>query len=72
MYSIHELAEQFGLSVDTIRKYRHMGLIPPPIRHGNRYDRKTWGKHHVVGLQMIASMKNNRYTLEEIREKITA
>jgi DNA-binding transcriptional MerR regulator len=38
-YTIREVAERTGLSLDTVRYYERTGLVPPVGRGGNGYRR---------------------------------
>jgi hypothetical protein len=49
--TVSALADQAGLSADTVRYYERVGLLPPPARSaaGYRlYDQDTVGRLHLI------------------------
>jgi len=66
MYTIGDLAKQFGLTLRTLRFYDKQGLLKP-VRRGNKriYDRKD-----VERLTLIVKAKKLGLTLTAIRQLI--
>jgi DNA-binding transcriptional MerR regulator len=61
---IDELAQQAGITVDTIRYYAREGLLPPPERSGRH---KLYGREHVERLARIRELQQQRFSLAAIR-----
>ncbi|GGA49099.1 MerR family transcriptional regulator [Paenibacillus physcomitrellae] len=69
-YTIAEIAEQTGLSPDTLRYYEKIGLILPPERgySGQReYSPADLGK-----IVFVTHLRNTRMPLKKIQEYIKA
>ncbi|WP_238357376.1 MerR family transcriptional regulator [Cohnella zeiphila] len=69
-YTIAEIAEQTGLSPDTLRYYEKIGLIRPPERgySGQReYSAIDLGK-----IVFVTYLRNTRMPLKKIQEYIAA
>ncbi|GIO56763.1 transcriptional regulator [Paenibacillus sp. SSG-1] len=69
-YSISEIAEQTGLTSDTLRYYEKIGLIPSPQRGpgGSRlYSQEDIGKIH-----FLLHLKHTEMPLKHIQEYIRA
>ncbi|MBB3131172.1 DNA-binding transcriptional MerR regulator [Paenibacillus rhizosphaerae] len=69
-YSISQIAEQTGLTPDTLRYYEKIGLIPSPGRGagGSRlYTKEDIGKIH-----FLLHLKNTEMPLKNIQEYIKA
>nr|WP_163881057.1 MerR family transcriptional regulator [Paenibacillus favisporus] len=67
-YSISEIAEQTGLTSDTLRYYEKIGLIPSPQRGpgGSRlYSQEDIGKIH-----FLLHLKHTEMPLKHIQEYI--
>ncbi|HEC09410.1 MAG TPA: MerR family transcriptional regulator [Acidimicrobiales bacterium] len=63
-YGVDELAAVSGLTVDTIRYYQKLGLVPPPRRQGRR---AVYGPSHRQRLERIRDLSEQGFTLEQIR-----
>jgi len=64
---IHELADQAGVSVRTIRYYISQGLLPAPEPKG-RY--ATFNEDYRLRLELIRRLKEAFLPLKEIRDRI--
>lgn len=64
---IHELADQAGVSVRTIRYYISQGLLPAPDTKG-RY--ATFNEEYRLRLELIRRLKEAFLPLKEIRDRI--
>lgn len=68
-YKIGELAELAGVSRRTIDYYTNLGLLKPDrSQSGYRY----YTEDCLLRLKLIESMKNQRLTLDEIKERMAA
>lgn len=68
-YKIGELAELAGVSRRTIDYYTNLGLLKPDrSQSGYRY----YTEDCLLRLKLIESMKNQRLTLDEIKERMGA
>jgi DNA-binding transcriptional MerR regulator len=63
---IGRVAQSTGLSVDTIRFYEKLSLIPPPQRTGAGY--RVYDECTVDRLQLIGRAQSLGFSLQEIRE----
>jgi DNA-binding transcriptional MerR regulator len=63
-WRIDELAQQTGLTVDTIRYYAREGLLPAPERSGRH---KLYGPAHLDRLERIRDLQGQRFSLAAIR-----
>lgn len=61
---ISQLAQQTGVSADTIRYYEKINLLPQPARGANNYRRYT--ATHVKYLRFIKNCRQLDMTQEEI------
>lgn len=66
---IKELADQSGLSRDTIRYYEKIGLLTKPKRDVNGY--RNYNIEVVTQLKMISRAKELGFTLIEIKKLST-
>jgi DNA-binding transcriptional MerR regulator len=66
--SIEELAGQVGLPVRTVRFYITEGLIPGP---GTRGKGAAYGDEHLLRLQLVRRLADQRVPLTEIREQVS-
>ena len=64
-YTLAELEEQTGLKGRTIRYYITQGLLPPAYGRGPS---ATYDQDHLLRLQAINQMKDERQPLKEIKE----
>jgi DNA-binding transcriptional MerR regulator len=65
--TIHELAARTGVPPRRIRYYVAKGLLPPP--HG-RGPTARYGAVHVQRLRLIQELRQRRFGLEEIRDRL--
>ena len=61
---IDDLAQQAGLTVDTIRYYQREGLLPPAERCGRT---NVYGPEHLERLERIKELQARRFSLAAIR-----
>lgn len=67
-YRIGEIAELAGVSRRTVDYYTNLGLLNPDRSESNyRY----YSHETLIRLKMIEVMKKQRFTLEEIKEKLS-
>lgn len=62
-YSIQQLATEAGVSVHTVRKYRYLRLIDPPL--GPRCY-PVYTNRHLRQLLYVVSRKQNNVRLEDL------
>lgn len=65
---IGEVAKQTGLTAATLRYYEKIGLIQSTGRHGLR---RVFANDVVQKLQLIVLLKNNAFSLMEIKQMLT-
>ncbi|MFD1176753.1 MerR family transcriptional regulator [Paenibacillus puldeungensis] len=68
LYRIGELAKAASISERTIDYYTKLGLISPEKRTNKNY--RLYSAETLRRLERINQMKQEKYTLEEIREKL--
>ncbi|USB32226.1 MerR family transcriptional regulator [Paenibacillus sp. YPG26] len=68
LYRIGELAKQANISERTIDYYTKIGLITPEARTLKNY--RLYNHETLVRLERINQLKQEKYTLEEIRAKL--
>ncbi|HXF74366.1 MAG TPA: MerR family transcriptional regulator [Actinomycetota bacterium] len=62
-YRVEQLAQACGVSVDTVRYYQSLGLLPPPAREG----RVAWyGPEHVERIREVRRLQRGGLTLAAI------
>lgn len=66
---IHELAEQAGVTVRTVRYYTQLGLLPEPDTQGKF---AYYSQEHLARLELIHRLKNLRLPLQEIKQIVKA
>ena len=67
-YSVEDLAERGGVSVDLIRSYQSKGLVPAPEHEG----RRAWyDDSHLQRLRQIRDLKAQGYSLRMIARSLT-
>lgn len=69
MYRISELAKAANVSQRTIDYYTTLGLIEPEQRSSSNY--RLYSDETLIRLQRINQMKQEKYTLEEIKNNLT-
>jgi DNA-binding transcriptional MerR regulator len=66
-YRVEQLAASCDVSVDTVRYYQSLGLLPPPRREG----RVAWyGKEHVDRIRHVRTLQRKGLTLAAIRRVV--
>src|SRR5690349_18434813 len=65
-FTLAQLAEAAGMSVDDVRFYRDSGLMQPPHRVRGRTDDVAFGAEHVERLKFIKRALTCGYTHEDI------
>src|SRR5712691_4625200 len=67
-YRVEQLAAKCGISVDTVRYYQSLGLLPLPKREG----RVAWyGAEHAERIRDVRSLQKKGLTLAAIKRVIT-
>ncbi|WP_455206638.1 MerR family transcriptional regulator [Kaarinaea lacus] len=66
MFTIHEFAEQTGVTRDTIRHYVRIGLLRPARDQANGY--KLFNVSDKQRVQFIRQAKNLGFSLREIQD----
>jgi DNA-binding transcriptional MerR regulator len=66
---IDDLAQQAGVTVDTIRYYAREHLLPPPTRAGRH---KVYNDQHLDRLRRIRELQEQRFSLAAIRAILEA
>lgn len=66
-YRVEQLAATADVSVDTVRYYQSLGLLPSPLREG----RLAWyGGEHVERIREVRSLQRKGLTLAAIRRVV--
>lgn len=68
MYKIGELAKKANVSSRTIDFYTSIGLLEPHTRSAKNY--RLYNFETLLRLQRIEQLKQEKYTLDEIKEKL--
>jgi len=67
-FSLAELVEASGLTERTVRHFITEGLVPPALGRGrSRY----FTPDHLTRLELVARLRSERLSFEEIRERLT-
>lgn len=66
--NIGQISEETGLSIQTIRYYESLGLLPAPDRSESGY--RKYDDHYLEHINFIKNAKNLGFTLDEIKELI--
>jgi len=61
---IGEVARRTGCTIETIRYYERVGLVPAPPRRGSY---RSYGEEHVRRLRFIRRARQLGFTLDEVR-----
>jgi DNA-binding transcriptional MerR regulator len=69
-YTRKELADAYGIGIETLRYYENIGLLEKPERDGNNYRRYSEDYEKVLAFIMTA--KERGFTLAEMKEFIAA
>jgi MerR family transcriptional regulator, thiopeptide resistance regulator len=67
-YKIGELAKRTGVSIRTLHHYDDIGLLSPS--HRTESGHRVYGREEVVRLQQILSLRQNGFSLEQIRDAL--
>ncbi|WP_274650079.1 MerR family transcriptional regulator [Paenibacillus humicola] len=70
LYRIGELSKKAGVSPRTIDFYTSLGLIEPETRSAKNY--RLYSDETLLRLKRIEQMKQDKYSLDEIRAVISA
>lgn len=70
LYRIGELAKTAGISERTVDYYTKLGLIQPESRSLKNY--RLYSFETLIRLERITKLKQDKYTLDEIRDKLHA
>ena len=68
LLSIGELSEQVGCTVETIRYYEQLGLIPPPSR--TKGGHRQYGLRHLQQLRLIRRCRELGFALKEVHNLV--
>jgi DNA-binding transcriptional MerR regulator len=66
--NIGQLSEETGFSIQTIRYYESLGLLPAPDRSDSGY--RKYDESYLQHINFIKNAKNMGFTLDEIKELI--
>lgn len=67
MYTISDLAEEFGLTTRTIRYYEELGLLKPRRSEGGR---RLYSGREYTQLKLVLRGKRFGFSLDEIKEMV--
>jgi len=65
---IGKVAEESGVSIDTIRYYEKRGVLPPPARSSSGYRLYIYTAEAVEMIRFIKKAKGLGFRLDEIRQ----
>jgi DNA-binding transcriptional MerR regulator len=66
-YRVEQLASACGVSVDTVRYYQSLGLVPPPDREG----RVAWyGAGHAERIRDVRALQKKGLTLAAVKRVV--
>jgi len=66
--NIGQLSEETGFSIQTIRYYESLGLLPAPDRSDSGY--RKYDESYLQHINFIKNAKNMGFSLDEIKELI--
>ena len=66
--NIGQLAEETGFSIQTIRYYESLGLLPAPDRSDSGY--RKYDESYLQHINFIKNAKNMGFSLDEIKELV--
>ncbi|MBD3107566.1 MerR family DNA-binding transcriptional regulator [Bacillus sp. AGMB 02131] len=69
MYTISQVAEQFGVTARTLRYYEELGLLQPRRNTSGR--QRMYANRELVRIKLILRGKQLGFSLEEIKDMIT-
>src|SRR5262245_24723784 len=67
-YAPHQVAERFGLSVDTLRYYERIGLLPAVAR--NSAGRRVYGEEHLGRLDALLCLRRGGMPVREMQRYV--
>ena len=67
MYTISDLAEEFGVTTRTIRYYEELGLLKPGRSDGGR---RIYSSREYTQLKLVLRGKRFGFSLDEIKEMV--
>ena len=67
---IGEVADQAGVSVDTVRFYERRGVLPPPARRPSGY--RVYTQAAVERITMAKTLQQLGFTLDEVIDALRA
>jgi DNA-binding transcriptional MerR regulator len=67
-YRIGDLAKRTGVSIRTLHHYDEIGLLSPS--HRTESGHRVYGREEVVRLQQILSLRQNGFSLDQIRDAL--
>jgi DNA-binding transcriptional MerR regulator len=67
MYTISDLAEEFGITTRTIRYYEELGLLNPGRSEGGR---RIYSSREYTQLKLVLRGKRFGFSLDEIKEMV--
>ena len=67
-YKIGDLAKRTGVSIRTLHHYDEIGLLSPS--HRTESGHRVYGREEVVRLQQILSLRQNGFSLEQVRDAL--
>ena len=70
MYTIGEISTISGFSIDTLRYYEKVGLIPPPKR--NQHGVRIYDQPEIETLAILKTLKSAGLSIEEMIEFLQA
>ena len=68
MHTIGQVSKIAGCSVESIRHYERIGLIPKPDRNASGHRR--YEKKHILSLQFIRLMRCADFSLKDIKKAL--
>ena len=63
---IGDLAKRTGTTVETIRYYERIGLLPPPARTAGNY--RSYAEMHLARLSFIRRARDLGFPLDNVRD----
>lgn len=64
-FGIGAVAKATGITVETVRWYERVGLLPPPARTTGNY--RSYGQGHLARLSFIRRARDLGFTLDQVR-----
>ena len=66
--NIGQIAEETGLSIQTIRYYESLGLLPPPLRSESGY--RQYDEAYLEHINFIKNAREFGFSLDEMKELV--